>query len=106
MSDEDIKKIGHLISDSEKRLIGLFDQRLEVSEKRIMKEIGDFINDAILPKIADMADKSDIARLESNIERIQRKLDRALDKNIEQDSRLDKLESLPTVVHELKVKKS
>lgn len=54
--------------------------------------------DHLLPIIDQKVDKTDI-------DRIKRKLDRVLAKDLEQDHRLDRIESLPTIAHELKSKK-
>lgn len=82
MTDEDLRKIGKLISESETRVVG---------------EVGKFIEDSILPTLEEKADKSDIDRLE-------RKLDNITAKDLEQDHRLDEIKSLPTIAHELKLK--
>jgi len=87
MNDEDLIKIGYLL-----------DEKLSASEKRISAEIGDFIESNLLPQLEEKADKSDI-------DRIERKLDRSLAKDLEQDHRLGKMESLPVIAHQLKSKK-
>lgn len=46
----------------------------------------------------DMATKTDIDRLE-------RKIDTILDKDMEQDKRLDRIESIPIIAHEISSKK-
>ncbi len=109
MTDKDFKKIGSLLDEklmtSEKRIMGELmtsEKRimgeLMTSEKRIMGEIADFIDQNLLPQIAEKADKTDIDRLE-------RKLDKIFDKDFEQDRRLDEIESVSVVAHELKIKK-
>ncbi len=63
MSDEDLNKIGNLIDSK-------LDSKLEVTERRILAEVGKFVEDQILPAIDQKADKSDIDRLERKIDRI------------------------------------
>ncbi|MBI3486238.1 hypothetical protein HY025_04865 [Candidatus Daviesbacteria bacterium] len=87
MNDDDLKKIGKLIDD-----------RLDSTEQRILTEIGTFVEDQILPAIDAKADKSDIDRLE-------RKLDHFAAQVTDHNQRLNDLESLPTIAHELKKKK-
>ncbi|MDO8570331.1 MAG: hypothetical protein Q7R97_01990 [Candidatus Daviesbacteria bacterium] len=74
------------------------EQKIEESEKHVMSDIAQFINDRIAPMFEEKADKSDI-------ERIERKLDSNLAMNLDQKYRLEKIESLPTIAHELKIKK-
>lgn len=88
MNDRDLKKIANLL-----------DEKLAASEKRLNEDIGDFIDRSLLPQLEEKADKSDI-------DRIERKLDKVLAKKVEQDQRLTEIESLPTVAHELKIKKT
>ncbi len=92
MSDEDLKKIGDLITDSEKRLV---------------IEVSNFVNNTILPQLDEKSDKADLEFLASktDIDRLERKLDRIFDKDLEQDQRLGDLESISLVAHELKLKK-
>src|SRR5690348_3183470 len=59
------------ITDSEKRMVS----KIEEEGKKTREEIGDFIHDAVLHQLDEKADKKDIARLEDNMERMERKLD-------------------------------
>ena len=81
-----------------KKITNLLDEKLAASEKRLNEDIGNFIEMNLLPQLGEKADKSDIDRLE-------RKLDKALTKDLEQDQRLTKIESLPAIAHELKSKR-
>lgn len=74
------------------------EQKIEESGKSVMSDIAQFMDDQIAPMIDEKADKTDIERLE-------RKLDLNLSKNLEQDHRLSKLESVPLIAHELKIRK-
>ncbi len=113
LTSNDLKQIRSIVNEevssqlapSETRLQDKIDgveQRLEAkineSAKQIRLEVGDFISDQVLPLFDDLATKSDIDRLE-------RKLDREIDTNIIQNNRLGKIESTPTVALELKKKK-
>lgn len=90
-----------------KRIANLLDEKLEASEKRLNEDIGNFIEKNLLPQLDDKADKSDLKDLatKSDIDRIERKLDRALVNDLEQDQRLTEIESLPAIAHELKPKR-
>lgn len=122
MNDDDLKKIGKLISDSasasEERLTKLVANSISVSEvrltklisdseERIIREIGGFINNTIIPQLDEKADKVDLQSLasKSDIDRLERKLDRVFAKDAEQDYRLDRLESIPVIASELRLKK-
>ena len=83
-----------LIQKLEKSILST-EQRLEVKIKQLGNDIGDLISKELLPQIAEKADKTDIERLE-------RKIDRAFDKDMDQDRRLDRIESVPIVALELK----
>lgn len=129
MTDEELKKIRVIvkeeISASEKRLIVRVNEsskkltseivkseerlivRMDESDRKVMTEIGEFIEKQILPEIEKKADKSDIENLATkiDIERLERKLDHYSDKITEHGSRLNDLETLPIIAHELKAKK-
>lgn len=93
MNDDDLKKIGKLILDS---------------EERIITEMGSFVNDTILPQIEEKADKSDLENLatKDDINRVERKLDRVTGNDMVQNKRLSDIESIPTIALQLKIKKS
>lgn len=108
LTPTDLKQIKGLIDDSEGRLQKKLTAKIDDNEKKLTAkinesadqvrlEIGDVLTEKILPMFENLATKDDIERLE-------RKIDRATDKNIEQDFRLDNIESTPTIAHELKVK--
>ncbi|MDO8618881.1 MAG: hypothetical protein Q7R49_02925 [Candidatus Daviesbacteria bacterium] len=88
-----------MTQDDLNQIRGVVKEEVTASEQRITKDIGNFIEENLLPQLADKADKTDIDRLE-------RKLDRSLDKDIEQDSRLNQIEAIPAIAHQLTVKKS
>ena len=102
MTDEDLKKVGDLFDEkleaSEKRVLGVVKEEIAGSEKRILSDIGDFVSENLVPQIEEKADKTDIDRLE-------RKMDRILDNDIETKTRLDEIETIPVIAHELKIKK-
>lgn len=88
------KALKEEIAASEKRLL----DEIGNSEKRVLGEMGKFVEDELLPAIEEKADKTDI-------DRIERKLDYFGARVLEHGHRLDTIESLPTVVHELRIKK-
>lgn len=121
MNDADFKKISQIIDEklgaTEKRLETSLNERLEAtfdeklagsekrlreeisgSEKRVIKGFVDFVSDQLMPVIDEKADKTDI-------DRIERKLDYYNARTMENTHRLDVVESLPTVAHELKFKR-
>ena len=99
------KRLGGEISASEKRLqkdLSQTEQKLKeeisASDRRVMGDIGQFMEDNLFPMIDEKADKSDIDRLE-------RKLDRVIDTNLGYDQRFRDIERVPVIAHELKFKK-
>ena len=87
-------KLGNSISASEKSL----QQEISASENKIVKDLVNFVSDQLIPIIDEKADKTDIDRLE-------RKLDFYIDGSLDLKTRVGDIESLPTVAHELKVKR-
>ncbi len=99
MNDNDLKKIRVIVKEevasSEKKLLG----EIGKSEQRVLGELGKFVTDELLPAIDKKADKTDIDRLEG-------KLDYFSARTMENSHRLDTIESLPTVAHELRKKRA
>ncbi len=83
------------ITTSEQRL----KEEISASEKRVMADIGSFMEDNLFPMIEEKADKSDIDRLE-------RKMDKVLDRGLDHESRIKAIEQVSVVAHELKLKRS
>lgn len=75
-----------------------FKEEIVASENRVVKGILEFITEHIMPVIDEGADKTDV-------ERVERKLDSYIDKTLVLKSRVEEIESLPTVAHELRIKK-
>lgn len=147
MNDDDLKKIGKLITDSERRVKKTLEKSFEIkiedafsdsqqrleerltkkinqavieseertaerikesgertstkieeSIKKLSLEIGQFVDDSLLPQIAEKADKSDIKRLE-------RKLDYYIGKTEQNEKDIEDIKSVPVVAHHLKVSK-
>ncbi|TSC64605.1 MAG: Uncharacterized protein G01um101493_85, partial [Microgenomates group bacterium Gr01-1014_93] len=65
----------------------------------IIAEVGQFVEDHLVPMIEEKADKSDIDRLES-------KLDRVIDTSLDHESRIRDIEQVSVVAHELRLKKA
>lgn len=98
--------VGDSISASEKSLRGeivsvenSLRQEILASENRVVKGLVDFVSDSLVPLIDEKADKTDI-------DRIERKLDNLSAKILENSHRLDVVESLPVIAHELKIRSS
>lgn len=98
--------VGDSISASEKSLRGEIDsvenslrQEILASEKRVVKGFVDFVSDSLMPLIDDKAGKTDI-------DRIEHKLDNLSARTMESSHRLDVIESIPVIAHELKIRRS
>ncbi len=88
ISESEDRMVGK-IGESEKRLvskIGESEKRTHLKIDQLSTDIGEMIDNTILPMIAEKADKSDIVRLE-------RKLDKVIDKVAEHDTELRKIKS-------------
>lgn len=84
MNDQDLKKIRVVVKEE-----------IGSSEKRVLGEIGRFVEDELLPAIEEKAYKTD------QIDRIERKLDYFTARVMEHGYRLDTIESVPTVAQNL-----
>lgn len=96
------KRLRTEIGSTEKRLrgeMGSLKVEIAASEKRVITEIVDFVHDQLMPLIDDKADKTDI-------ESAARRTDYLGNKVGEHDVRLENIESIPVVAHQLKVKKA
>lgn len=82
------------VAESETRLRIMVNEEITASEGRI----GQFLEERVIPLIDQKADKTDIDRLE-------RKLDVQSVETMKHRHRLDTLEALPAIAHELKSKK-
>ncbi|MBI2430543.1 MAG: hypothetical protein HYV39_00845 [Candidatus Levybacteria bacterium] len=56
------------IKISEGKILEAVDEKIRASEKRIISEVGNFIDQAILPQLDDKADKKDVQRLEQKLD--------------------------------------
>lgn len=75
-----------ILTDHTEKLDNLWDQTVTLTE--------------------DMAEvKDDITNLNVKLDQIDRKFDNSLDKEIEQDQRLEMIESIPTIAHQLRKSK-
>ncbi len=90
MNDQDLKKVRSIVKEELK-------EELKVSESRILKEVGDFVEDQILPAID---------QLSSKIDGIGRRMDGLATEQGKHNLRITNIENLPTVAHELKTNKS
>ena len=91
LTKDDLIKITNLFIDSEKRMKTV----IESNTKQILIDIGDFVEEDLLPQIKEKADKADIERLEK----------RLVGKVISHDQRISDIESIPTIAHQLRRKK-
>lgn len=93
MTTNDLNQIRGVIKEE----VGIVEERLDGKINQLSVDLGMVLEKNILPMIAEKADKSDIDRLES-------KLDKALDKNIDLEKRVRDIEQVSVVAHELKSK--
>lgn len=77
------------------QISNLLDEKLAASEKRVIGEVGKFIEDHLFPMIEEKADKSDI-------DRIERKLDRVIDTGLDHENRIKTIEQLPSIAHQMR----
>lgn len=101
-TEEKLKKeISSVEERLEEKLTAVKDELL-TSDKRTKDDIGSFMEDTLLPMIYDrldeMADKADV-------DRIERKLDKVFDTNLDHERRITDIESVPVIAHELKHRK-
>ena len=74
-------------------------EEVSTSEKRIIGELGGFMEDHLLPIIDAKADKTDI-------DRIERKLDKFIDTSLHHENRIKAIEHIPVISHQLKTQKN
>lgn len=83
------------IKQSEDRLRKEFSQELKIqlerTERNIIKEVGEVVDHSIFPQLEEKANKADAERLDNKTDSI--------------NKRVNDLENLPTIAHELKKKK-
>lgn len=91
MATNDLKQIDELLQ-----------KRLAESESRVMAEVGKFMEDYLFSRIGNLEDGQE--RLETTVDRIDRKLDRALDTITDHENRVKVIEQVPVVAHDLKQK--
>ena len=84
-----------MADDNLTQISNLLDEKLAASEKRVIGEVGKFIEDNLFPMIEEKADKTDI-------DRIERKLDRAIDSGLDHESKIKTIEQLPSIAHQIK----
>lgn len=117
MTNNDLKQIGALIneklSSTEKRLredLRALRKDMLASDEQVTNNIGDFIEKTLMPMINERFDaideKFDEKADKTDIDRIERKLDRILDTNFDHERRITDIESVSVVTHELKHRKS
>lgn len=96
-----------MTNDDLKQIDTIMDKKLTAAEARLKEEIGNFMEDTLLPLINERFDAVD-ERLEetaADIGRIDRKFDRLLDANLDHERRIKNIESIPVIAHELKRRK-
>src|SRR5438067_664364 len=98
MTTNDLKQIRDIVKEE----AFSSEKRLEEKIEHFSTDIGNFMHKNIIPLFDEKADKSDIERLERNMDRIERKLDQYSDQTLDHKHRLTAIEATPTIAHELK----
>lgn len=62
------EKIKTSIKASEERLVERLTSEIHASEKRIIRDIGDFLEQSLLPQIDEKANKTDVERVERRVD--------------------------------------
>lgn len=93
-----------MVGNDLKQMDELLQKRLAESESRVMAEVGKFMEDYLFSRIGNLEDGQE--RLETTVDRIDRKLDRALDITLDLENRIKAVEQIPVVAHDLKQKRS
>lgn len=105
MVDDDFQKIGVVVADK-------INKALEIALEPVTEKL-----DALWDQTAKVTEdlngvkagltevKETVEKLEFRVDTIDRKIDRLLDDSLEHKSRLDDIEALPSIAHELKLKK-
>lgn len=79
--------------------LSLLEQRLKKeisdSDKRVMVDIGSFMEDNLFPLIGEKADKADI-------DKVVTKLDRVIDTNLDHERRIKDVEAVPIIAHQIR----
>lgn len=90
------------------------EDNLTLEEQRLLKIVNMGISQVVIPALDDMEKeiRGDIKKLdqrvsnvENRLDQIDRKLDRVTATSFDNQYRLNNLEALPTIAHELKLKK-
>lgn len=126
MTDEDVNKIGGMVDSKletfREDLKGDIDSALEPVKDRLSNVEGHFndpktglkrINqklDALWDQTVRLTEdteevKNTVNKLEGGVDRMDRKLDRVIDTNIDYGNRVEDIEQIPVIAHELKLKR-
>ncbi len=108
MTDEDIKRIRTVVKEEidialkpVKKTLESHTQVLESHTRKL-----DILWDQTSRLTVDMGNvKEDIDGLKNRVEQMDRKLDQVIDKNIDYGNRINNIEQIPIVAHELKLKR-
>lgn len=120
MTNNDLKQIGELIDEKLDKRLSVTETRLReeitASSKEVKEDIGDFIEHTLMPLLDERFDAIDERfnsideRLEekagkTDIDRIERKLDKLLDTDLDHEYRIKNIEAVPVIAHQLKHRK-
>lgn len=99
ITNDEWRKLGKLLDDKlEEKLEQKLTEKLADTEHNILTSVTNYIDERIIPMIEEKANRVDTDRME-------RKLDRALEKLDRHDKRISGIESVPAVAHQLSIKK-
>lgn len=111
MTNNDLKQLGALIDEKLDKRLSITETRLReeitASSKEVKEDVGDFIEHTLMPLINQRFDTIDEDKADkSDIDRIERKLDRLTSTDLDHEKRIRDIELVPVIAHELKHRKS
>lgn len=110
MTNNDLKQIETLMDKKMTSVETRLKEELLNSGKRIIGDIGNFMEETLLPMINERFDaveeELDTKAEKADIDRIERKLDRLVDTDLDHERRIKDIESIPVIAHELKRRKT
>lgn len=96
--DQRFEAVDQRFNDQDKKFETILEKRLISQKEEIVEEIAAFMNENLFPYLDKLAHKSDV-------ERIERRLDAMSNQVGDHEVRIEDIERVPVVAHQLKVNK-
>lgn len=110
MTNNDLKQLETLMDKKLTSVEIRLKEEILNSGKRIIDNIGNFMEETLLPMINErfnaVEEELDTKADKTDIDRIERKLDRLVDTDLDHEHRIKDIESIPVIAHELKRRKT